>query len=80
MSIAMHSACLKHLIKVESKNALFLLLNQVEGRLKSLKIHLTYNNSTSISKEYSHVPKMLYHISNRPRVAYLELVMLISHR
>ena len=95
MSIAMHSACSKHWIKV-SKGAKIrnrynqvpkcavLLLNQVEGRLKSLKIqHRIFSWLTTIhlsfSNEYSHAPKMLSHISNRPRVAYLVLVTLISH-
>ena len=46
-----------------------LLLNQVEGRLKSLKIqHRIFFCLTTIqlsfSKEYSHAPKMLSHISN----------------
>ena len=58
-------------------------LNQVEGRLKSLKIqHRIVSWLTiqlSFSKEYSHAPKMLSHISNRPRVDYLVLVTLISH-
>ena len=49
--------------------------NQVEGRLKSQNFLLTDN----LWKEYSHAPKMLSHISNRPRVAYLVLVTLISH-
>ena len=53
MSIAMHSACSKHWIKVVSKNAQLLLLNQVEDRLKTLKIQhrfffLTDNNSTFV--------------------------------
>ena len=62
-----------------------LLLNQVEGRLKSLKIQHRFFpywqqfNFRFRSKEYSHAPKMLSHISNRPRVAYLVLVTLISH-
>ena len=38
MSIVMHSACSKHLIKVVIKKCAVLLLNQVEDRLKSLKI------------------------------------------
>ena len=84
MSTAMHSACSKHWIKIVSKIAQYLLLNQVEGRLKSLKIqHRSFSWLTTIqlsfSKEYSHAPKMLSHISNRPRVAYLVLVTLISH-
>ena len=84
MPIAMHSACSKHWIKVVSKKCAALLLNQVEGRLKSLKIqHRIFSKLTTIqlsfSKEYSHAPKILSRISNRRRVAYLVLVTLISH-
>ena len=45
----------------------------------NINFFLTDNNSTFVFEEYSHAPKMLSHISNRPRVAYLVLVMLISH-
>ena len=83
MSIAMPSACSKHWIKVVSKMRSFT-LNQVEGRLKSLKIqHRIFSWLTTIQlsflKEYSHAPKMLSHTSNPSRVVYLVLVTLISH-
>ena len=45
----------------------------------SWKINIDFFPDPSFSKEYSHAPKMLSHISNRPRVAYLVLVTLISH-
>ena len=78
MSIAMHLACSKNLI-----NVLRFTVYHVEGRLKLMKFFLTVKNSTfniEVIQSYAkNVAFGLSLISNRPHVAYLILVKLISH-
>ena len=61
MSIAMHSACSKHWIKVLSKMCSFTLKPSWRptkiAENSTLIFFLTDNNQLSFSKEYSHTPK-----------------------